>query len=194
MKQFFILAITALLQLPVFAQETSTPISTHKQYVMELGLVFPVNTDAMKDYLNANGIAVSPLTSGFGSGFQIGAHKLLNEKATLGVLMGGNMFITSSDGVSQFYQTGAILTGRLYFGETWRNGVFAEVGAGPEFGATKIKDNDFTFQLNFASRFGVGYNYQFNKNVTLGISAIVAPSVTAANYLDGAKIVANMLW
>jgi hypothetical protein len=134
------------------------------------------------------------LTSGFGAGFQLGKHRILNEKATLGVILGGNMFIASAETTTQVYQLGAYLTGRLYFGETWRNGVFAEVGAGPEFAGAKIQDSDFRIQSNFASRFGLGYNYQFSKDVTLGISAIISPALTADNYFDGAKIVANMLW
>jgi len=195
MKTLFISIMLGILTVSGLAQDTpNCPSPTHKNYVTELGLVFPVKTDAMKNYINANSIVVSPLTSGFGAGFQLGKHRILNEKATLGVILGGNMFIASAETTTQVYQIGAYLTGRLYFGETWRNGVFAEVGAGPEFAGAKIQDSDFRIQSNFASRFGLGYNYQFSKDVTLGISAIISPALTADNYFDGAKIVANMLW
>lgn len=193
MRTFFISMLCILFSIPMMAQDTPA-CPSQKNYVSEMGLVFPVKTDAMKAYINANSINVGPLTSGFSAGFQVGKHRILNEKATLGVLLGGNMFVASGVSTTQVYQLGAYLTGRLYFGETWRNGVFAEVGAGPEGAAAKIQGGDFQFQANFASRFGVGYNYQFSKDVTLGISAIVSPSLVSDNYFDGAKIVANMLW
>lgn len=194
MRQMFVMIFAVLISTISNAQECTHPFNEQLKYVAELGLIFPAKNDAMKNYITANAISVNPLTSGVGSGFQLGVHKLLSEKATMGVIFGGNMFLVASDSTTQLYQVGTFLTGRLYFGETWKNGVFAEVGAGPEFGAASVRGGTFNFQLNFASRFGVGYNYQFSKNVTLGVSAIISPSVVANNYLDGAKIVANMLW
>ena len=178
---------------PAIAQETKQ-CCAKKKYVTELGLVFPVKTDAVKDYINASNIGINPLTSGFSSGFQVGKHRIINEKATLGLALGGNMFYGRGVATNQVYQLGAYLTGRLYFGDSWRNGVFAEVGAGPEAAATSLNGGDFQYQANIASRFGVGYNYQFNEDVTLGASVVVAPSIMADNYFDGAKVVVNMLW
>lgn len=195
MKKVLLSILFTVLTVSGFAQETNSmePCS-HSKYISDLGLAFPINTDNLKSYINSNSIEVGPLTSGFGAGFQFGRHKVLNDKATLGIVTGGNMFIVSTNTTNQVYQLGIYLTGRLYFGETWKNGVFAEVGAGPEFGGAIIQDGPFKFQGNFASRFGLGYNYQFSKDVTLGISAIVSPSLTSSNYFDGSRIVVNMLW
>jgi hypothetical protein len=193
MKTFILSLLCAMMITPAIAQE-SKPCCAKKKYVTELGLVFPVKTDAVKDYINASNIGISPLTSGFSSGFQVGKHRIINERATLGLALGGNMFYGRGIATNQVYQLGAYLTGRLYFGDTWRNGVFAEVGAGPEGAATSLNGGDFQYQANIASRFGVGYNYQFNEDVTLGASVVVAPSIMADNYFDGAKVVVNMLW
>ena len=194
MKTFFLSLICALMVTPLLAQDSKPCCPTGKKYVTELGLIFPVKTDAVKDYINASNIGVNPLTSGFGSGFQFGRHRIINEKATLGVLVGSNVFYGKGTTTNQLYQFGAYLTGRLYFGETWRNGVFAEVGAGPEAAMASLNGGDFQYQVNVASRIGLGYNYQFNKDVTLGASVVVAPSIMADNYTDGAKVVVNMLW
>ena len=197
MKTFILSLLCAMMITPAIAQETtSKPCCANgkKKYVTELGLVFPVKTDAVKDYINASNIGISPLTSGFSSGFQVGKHRIINEKATLGVILGGNMFYGRGVATNQVYQVGTYLTGRLYFGNTWRNGVFAEVGAGPEMAATSLNGGDFQYQANIASRFGLGYNYQFNEDVTLGASVVVAPSIMNDNYFDGAKVVVNMLW
>ena len=194
MKTFFLSLICALMVTPLFAQDSKPCCSTGKKYVTELGLIFPVKTDGVKDYINASNIGVNPLTSGFGSGFQFGRHRIINEKATLGVILGANMFYGKGTATNQLYQFGTYLTGRLYFGETWRNGVFTEVGAGPEAAMASLNGGDFQYQVNVASRIGLGYNYQFNKDVTLGASVVVAPSIMADNYTDGAKVVVNMLW
>lgn len=195
MKTFILSLLCAMMITPAIAQETtSKPCCTKKKYVNELGLVFPVKTDAVKDYINASNIGINPLTSGFSSGFQVGKHRIINEKATLGVVLGGNVFYGRGVATNQVYQFGTYLTGRLYFGDTWRNGVFAEVGAGPEMAAASLNGGDFQYQVNIASRFGVGYNYQFNEDVTLGASVVVAPSIMNDNYFDGAKVVVNMLW
>lgn len=193
MKTFILSLICAMMITPTIAQETQS-CCPRKKYVTELGLIFPVKTNAVKDYINAANINVSPLTSGFSSGFQLGKHRIVNEKATLGAIIGANMFYGKGVVTNQVYQLGAYLTGRLYFGDTWRNGVFAEVGAGPEVSATSLSGGDFQYQANFASRIGVGYNYRFNEDVTLGASVVVAPSITSDNYFDGAKVVVNMLW
>lgn len=193
MKTFILSLLCAMMITPAIAQESKSCYAK-KKYVTELGLVFPVKTDAVKDYINASNIGINPLTSGFSSGFQVGKHRILNEKATLGLALGGNMFYGRGVATNQVYQLGAHLTGRLYFGDSWRNGVFAEVGAGPEAAATSLNGGDFQYQANIASRFGLGYNYQFNADVTLGASVVVAPSIMNDNYFDGAKVVVNMLW
>ena len=194
MKTFILSLICAMMLTPVIAQESKPCCVKKKKYVTELGLIFPVKTDAVKDYINASNVGVNPLTSGFSSGFQFGKHRIINEKATLGLILGGNMFYGKGVATNQVYQLGTYLTGRLYFGDTWRNGVFAEVGAGPEVAAASLSGGDFQYQANIASRVGVGYNYQFNEDVTLGLSVVTAPSIMSDNYFDGAKVVVNMLW
>ena len=194
MKTFILSLLCAMMITPAIAQDSKPCCVGGKKYITELGLVFPVKTDAVKDYINASNIGVSPLTSGFSSGFQFGKHRIINQKATLGVILGGKMVVGKGVELNQVYQLGAYLTGRLYFGDTWRNGVFAELGAGPEGAMASLNGGDFQYQANFASRFGVGYNYQFNEDVTLGASVVVAPSIMNDNYFDGAKVVVNMLW
>lgn len=191
----FVISLVLLFATTIGFSQNNPDCPTHaKKYTKELGLTFPLKTDAMKNYIAASNIDAAPLTSGIGSGLQLGMHRIINDKATLGLIVGSNFFFTFGDTKSQIYQLGTYLTGRLYFGETWRNGIFTEIGAGPEFSAASISDGDFKFQGNFATRLGIGYNYQFNKDVTLGISAIVAPSLTTDNYLDNARVVVNMLW
>jgi len=194
MKSLIVSALLILSSISAFSQSTPVCCENTKKYVSELGLVFPAKTESVKNYVNANNVSINPLTSGFGSGFQIGKHRIVNDKATLGVLLGANTFFASSNVKTQIYQIGAYLTGRLYFGETWRNGVFTEIGAGPEFAAASVNDSDFNLQANFASKIGLGYNYQFNKDVTLGVSIITVPSLMSDNYFDGSKVVVNMLW
>jgi hypothetical protein len=194
MKTFLISILCVLSMVPAFSQETPVCATPSKKYINELALIFPMKTDDVKNYINGNNIAVNPLTSGFSSGFQVGKHRIINDQATLGVVLGANGFFSAGSADNQIYQFGAYLTGRLYFGDTWKNGVFAEIGAGPEFAAASIQGGDFQFQANFASRLGVGYNYQFSKDVTLGVSFITAPSLMSDNYFNGSKVVVNMLW
>lgn len=194
MKIFLVSILLVLSMLPAFSQSTPVCAADSKKYVNELGLTFPTNTDDIKNYINANNVVVNPLTTGFSSGFQLGKHRIINDRATLGAIIGSNVFFSSAGVKNQIYQLNVHLAGRLYFGETWRNGVFAELGAGPEVAASSIQDGDFQFQVNFGSRFGLGYNYQFNKDVTLGLSFIASPSILSDNYLNNAKVVVNMLW
>lgn len=194
MKTFLLSIITLFSIVSAFSQSTPISVGESSKYVNELGLVFPTKSGPIRDYINANNIRINPLTSGFSSGFQIGRHRIINEKSTLGVVLGSNAFYSSDTATTQIYQTGLYLTGRLYFGETWRNGVFAEVTAGPEFAATSIQGSDFQIQTNVGTRIGVGYNYQFNRDVTLGVSLVASPSILSDNYLDGSRVVINMLW
>jgi hypothetical protein len=165
-----------------------------KNYINELGLVFPTDASSVKNFINANNVGVSPLTSGFSSGFQLGIHRIVNERATLGLVLGTNAFFSLDSVNNHIYQVGAFITGRVYFGDTWRNGLFAEIAAGPEFAAASLGGKDFQIQTNVASRIGIGYNYQFNKDVTLGVSVVASPSLLANSYFDGSRIVINMLW
>lgn len=192
MKTFILSLICAMMVTPTIAQETQC--CPRKKYVNELGLVFPVKTAIMKNYISAGSINVNPLTSGFSSGSQIGRHRIINEKATLGVILASNIFYGNTPVKNQIYQVGTYLTGRLYFGETFKNGVFAELGAGPEFSAASLSGASFQLQANFASRVGLGYNYRFNDDVSLGAAVVISPSITADNYTDGARVIVNMLW
>jgi hypothetical protein len=194
MKGFIFSVLFVLSMVPAFSQQTPIYVGSTSKYVTELGLVFPGKPDEIKNYVNANGINVSPLTSGLNSGFQFGRHRIINDQATLGLVVAGNAFFTSSSVKNQIYQIGTFLTGRLYFGDNWRNGLFAEVASGPEFAAASIQGGDFQLQVNVASRVGVGYNHQFSKDVTLGISFVASPSLTSSDYLNGSKVVVNMLW
>lgn len=193
MKSFIFSIICVLSMIPAFSQDTPV-CCTNKKYISELGLVSPLKTQPIKDYISANNVNVTPLTSGFSSGLQVGKHRIINDQVTLGLVIGANMFVSTVNTTNQVYQLGTYLTGRLYFGESWKNGVFTEISAGPEASAASLTDSDFKFQANFASRFGLGYNYQFNKDVTLGASIVLSPSIMSDNYTDGAKVVINMLW
>jgi len=194
MKTLLISLLLILSIVPSFSQSTPICVGTEKKYVNELALTFPTNGRDIKDYINTNNVVVNPLTSGFSSGFQIGKHRIINDQATLGLILGSNVFFTSATTKTQIYQTNLNLVGRLYFGESWRNGVFTEIGAGPEFAASSVQDSDFQLQVNFGTRIGIGYNYQFNKDVTLGLSFIASPSVISDNYLNNSRVVVNMLW
>lgn len=194
MKTFLVSILCALSIVPSFSQDATCSIAPHSKYINEIALVAPINRDDVKNYINSSNITANPLTSGFGSGFQFGTHKIVNERATLGIAVASNAFFSSGTTTTQLYQLGTYLTGRLYFGETWRNGIFAEIAAGPEAAASSIQDEDFQFQANIGTRVGIGYNYQFNKDVTLGLSIVASPSLVSDNYLSGSRAVISMMW
>lgn len=170
-------------------------VAAPKTFITELGLTFPLKPSSIKDYINTNGITTLPLTSGYSSGFQVGRHSIVSNQATIGVVLGANGFIGSTPtATNQIYQIGIYATGRLYFGESWRGGAFAELGAGPEASAASFNGSNFEYQGNIGARVGAGYNYKFTNDVTLGVSLLATPAVSSAGFLDGAKVVVNMLW
>lgn len=187
---------------PIQPQKDTTVSSTN--YINELGLTFTVQNGPLKTYVTGLGVAPSPLTSGFGSGFQVGRHYFVSQQATIGMILGANayysntpanFFGTSSPEVTaQLYQVASYFTGRVYFGESWQRGIFAELGAGPEVSAVSFNSSGFLYQANLGTRLGVGYNYKFSNDVTLGLSVLASPSVTNNNYLDGSKLLINLLW
>lgn len=181
--------------MPKIITPTAITVSEPKTYVTDLGLTFPIKPSAIKDYINANGITTLPLTSGYSSGFQIGKHQIISDQATIGIVAGANFFVGSTPiATNQIYQLGIYATGRLYFGESWRGGLFAELGAGPEGSAASFNGTPFVFQGNIGARVGAGYNYKFNKDVTIGLSLQATPSISAGAFTDGARVLINMLW
>lgn len=163
-------------------------------WVNEIGMSFPAKTTTYRDFLTANGIVNTPITSGVGYGVQFGKHQIVREGATLGVVVAANAFYTNSPVTNQIYQVGAYFTGRAYFGQSWHQGLFAEIGAGPEIGGTSINGGNFNYQANLSARFGIGYNYQLNNDVSVGLSVITSPSVLSSSVLDGSRVLVNMLW
>lgn len=184
-----------ILCVSMYAQEASPVAPAAPKWITELGLTFPVRSNAMRDYIAAHGITTLPLTSGVSNGASIGRHVVLSNQATLGAILGANMFVgTDSVAVSQLYQLSAFLTGRLYFGESWRGGFYVEIGSGPELSLAKFSGTPLVFQVNIGARGGVGYNYKFSDDVTVGASVVASPALTAASVMDGMRVCVVMLW
>jgi len=204
MKNAFFLSLVSLAFAgQVFAQEVTgtgndTPVQpTHKAErptLLEIGLVFPIFSDDARNFINNAGVTPNPLSTGFGTGIQLGYHKLMSERATLGVVANATMYVDNGTSTTHLYQFGAFATGRLYFMNKWTNSVFAEVGAGPEVAAYSIAGGTFTTQASLASRFGVGYNYSFDNNVCLTVSAVVSPNFASNDPTRNAKIIIGMVW
>ena len=166
-----------------------------KTAITELGLTFPIKSTALKDYIGANGVTSLPLTSGYSNGVEIGRHSVISNQATIGLLANANMFMASdSTWIDQIYQLNLFLVGRLYFGDSWRGGFFAELGSGPEISLAKFRGAPLIYQIDIGSRIGVGYNYKFAEDVTIGASVLISPSITMGNTSDGIKIAISMLW
>jgi hypothetical protein len=204
MNKFLFLVLLGLsmfgTMVPSFAMEAS-PIAAGEcktscsRWVNETGVVFPTKSTTIRDYFNANGLTPIPLTSGLGNGLQFGLHRLVGNGATIGALVTGNAFYGSGGGsTTQIYNFSAYFVARGYLNGTWRNGAFVELGCGPEVSAASFADSAFVYQGNISTRLGVGYNYQFNDDITVGLSAVVTPTVTAGSYLDGSKVIVNILW
>jgi hypothetical protein len=177
--------------------DPSTPIQpaeVSRPTLLEIGLVFPIFSDDARNFINGAGIAPNPLSTGFGTGVQFGYHKQMSDRATLGVVANTTMYLDNGATTTQLYQLGAFATGRLYFMEKWTNSVFAEVGAGPEVAAYSINGGTFTTQASLASRFGAGYNYSFDNNVCLTVSAVVSPNFASNDPTRNAKIIIGMVW
>lgn len=178
---------------------TSTPIApaveTSRPSLYEIGLIFPIFSDDARNFVNNSSIAPNPLSTGFGTGIQLGYHKVMSDRATLGVV--GNTtayFDQNVAGRTQVYQFAGFAVGRLAFMSKWDNSLFAEIGAGPEIAAYSIAGSDFTTQVSLASRFGLGYNYSFDNNVCMTISAVVSPNFASNDPTRNAKVIIGMVW
>lgn len=199
MKRFLFLVLTGLsLMLTNLFAESSPLVAENcrgnSPWLNEMSLVVPTKTNAVRDYFSANGVTSNPLTSGLGYGVQVGRHLCIGRGATVGGVLAGNAFYSSGITTNQVYGLSAYFVGRAYFSNTWRNGLFAELGAGPEVSAVSVNGSSFRTQANLSTRVGVGYNYEFNDDITVGATVLVSPSVTSSNYLDGARVVINLLW
>lgn len=199
MKRFLFLVLVGLTVVMQTSFAESSPISsescqTKSPWLNEMSLVAPTNTAATRDFFTANGITSNPLTSGLGYGVQVGRHFCVGNGATVGAVLSGNAFYSSSITTNQVYGLSAYFVGRAYFSNTWRHGLFAELGAGPEVSAVSVNSSDFRVQGNLSTRVGVGYNYEFNDDITVGAAVLVTPAISSSNYLDGARVVINLLW
>lgn len=206
MKNTIILSLVSLFAIATSNAQTetigqdATPIAPAvteqaRPGLYEIGLIFPIYSDDARNFVNNSNIAPNPLSTGFGTGIQLGYHKVMSDRATLGVV--GNTtayFDQSVAGTTQVYQFAGFAVGRLAFMSKWDNSVFAEIGAGPEIAAYSIAGSDFTTQVSLASRFGVGYNYSFDNNVCMTISAVVSPNFASNDPTRNAKIIIGMVW
>lgn len=177
------------------AAQEAPPMHPNNHSILEIGVTFPITTSAVKQYIEANGVTANPLTSGYSNGVELGIHGLISHQATVGLLATGNLFVANDmTGTNQIYQLGAYMIGRLYFSDTWRGGLFAELGSGLEFSLSAFHQADARYQANFGARIGAGYNYKFNSDVTIGASVRAAPSLSAKTITDGMQLVVSMLW
>lgn len=163
-------------------------------WISEVGFVFPTRPVVFRDFYAANNVNPVPLTSGLGYGAQFGRHLLIGNSSTIGVVTNANAFYSSLGNTTQIYQVAAYFLARAYMNESWRSGIFAELGAGPEVSATSFNGSTFAYQGNISTRIGVGYNHKFNEQFSVGATFVVVPSVTSNNVLDGSRVVVNMLW
>jgi hypothetical protein len=160
----------------------------------EIGLTFPLFSNDARNFINSTGINPTPLSTGFGTGAQIGYHKLIRERATFGALVNASMFLDNSQTTTQIYQASAVAVGRLFFMKNWTNSVFAEIGAGPEVTAYSVSGGSFNTQVSIASRFGIGYSYEVDNNVCVTASAVISPNFASNDPTRNAKIIVSMVW
>lgn len=203
MKSFIVSLVSlVLVSVCTFAQSPRAVVvpsplepAKPKTSIVELGVVFPLKNSVVKEYITTRGITTLPLTSGYTSGAQIGVHNIIAAQSTVGVIAGANVFV-GSDAVStsQIYQLSLLMTGRHYFGSSWHGGFFAELGSGLEVSATKFTATPLALQINMATRIGAGYNYEFADDVTVGLSILASPSLSAGSLMDGARVAVSMLW
>jgi hypothetical protein len=206
MNKFFVSAVACLV---IFSNSStangvveSSPLNFVAQqpaccstsWISEIGMSFPVKTTTYRDFLTSSGVITTPITSGMGYGVQFGRHYVARDGATLGVVVAANAFYSNTPATNQVYQVAAYFTGRAYFSQSWHEGIFAEIGAGPEVGGTSINSGDFRYQANLSARFGLGYNYRFNDDVSIGLSVVASPSVMSSSIVDGSRVLVNMLW
>jgi hypothetical protein len=177
----------------LFAEEPS-PIQAEKTTLTELGITFLPKSSPITDYITANGVTTLPFTSGYSNGVEVGRHALVARRASVGVLVHANMFMGSASSViNQIYQMNVFVTGRLYFGHSWRGGLFLEVGSGLEVSAAKFQGAPLAYQIDIGSMVGVGYNLNLD-DVSVGCSLRLSPSLTSSNVLDGTRVAISMLW
>lgn len=188
-----ILGVSALGNIQVEASPLS-PVYNEYCWISEVGFVFPTKPVAIRDFYAANKIIPNPLTSGLGYGTQIGRHILLENGSTIGVVANANMFYSSTQNTSQIYQFSTYFLARAYMDDYWRRALFFEIGVGPEVSATSFNDSDFIYQANISTRIGVGYNYKFNQQFSVGATFVVVPSVVSSSPFDGSRIIVSMLW
>lgn len=199
MKNTIILSLVSLFACAsIFAQDVeSTPIAsvaTPTTSLYEIGLVFPIFSDDARTFINGSNISPNPLSTGFGTGIQLGYHKVMGKRATLGGIVNTTAFVDNSTTTTQVYQFAGFAVGRVSFMENWSNSLFAEVGVGPELAAYSINGGNFNTQVSLASRFGLGYNYSFDNNVCLTVSAVVSPNFSSNDPTRNAKIIIGMIW
>ena len=205
MKNTIILSLVSLFACAsLFAQDTeSTPLSAattkhETTSLYEIGLVFPIFSDDARNFVNGSGIAPNPLSTGFGTGIQLGYHKVMGNRATLGVVANTTAYVDHGGGnratTTQVYQFAGFAVGRVFFMQNWSNSLFAEVGAGPELAAYSIAGGNFNTQVSIASRFGLGYNYSIDNNVCLTLSAVVSPNFASNDPTRNAKVIIGMVW
>jgi hypothetical protein len=179
----------------VVAESITDVLSEHQSStLLEIGLVFPVFSDGVRDFMTANAIQTNPLASGFGTGIQLGAHGKINSRATLGAILNATTFIASGDSLTQLYQTNLTVTGRAHVIQFENSSVFAEIGVGPEFAAYSLNNAKFKYQVSLASRFGVGYRHNFGNNLGLLASAVLSPDFGTTDPTRNLKIIIGMIW
>lgn len=166
----------------------------NKNPLLEIGLVFPVFSDGVRDFMTANNVQTNPLASGFGTGVQFAVHSQINDRATLGGIVNATTFISSGDSLTQLYQTSVVLAGRAHVVQFGKSSVFAEIGIGPEFAAYSLKDGAFKYQVSLTSRFGVGYRYTFGNNLGLLASAVLSPDFGTTDPTRNLKVILGMVW
>lgn len=174
---------------------SSMAFAQDRLWINEIGLSFPVSNNGLKDYLNTCGISSLPLTSGLGTGVLLGRHAAITQQTTLGGVIHANVFAMSSQAATaQVYQLSALIMGRMYFSDTWCEGIFAELGGGAEASAASCYGAPFDAQVNLSSRAGLGYNFHFGSTATFGITAQITPTALSGGYFGNTKLIINMLW
>ena len=163
-----------------------------KPYCTELAVTFPLNNSAIKNFIAEHGVETIPLTSGIGNGVEFGRHYFINDQSTVGAIVGANLFIGSQPVLAQIYQLQLLVSGRLYLSDSWRGGLYSEVASGAELSLAKFSNINAIYQANITTRIGLGYHYQFNSDVTVGIAAFTTPSLSTI--LDNSKIAIEMLF
>lgn len=168
-----------------------------KTSLVELGVTLPLRPSVITDYIKAHGISTIPFTSGYGTGALIGRHAIISRQTTIGVIAHANFFSgsDSASNTSQIAELSALLTARIILiGDSWRGGLYMQLGAGVEMSVAKFAQSSAVYQVNIASRAGVGYNIKLGDDVTVGVAILAVPSLSDKNIIDGSVVAFNMLW